>query len=556
MTTAHALPLFSWLVGATVKGSVVIVLMALLIALFGRRLGARWRHALWLIVLVRLALPVAPASSWSLFNLLQFGAPQVALVQPAPLLPLENFRGSIAFSRAVVAFAPSPLAGFGSTLLAVWLAGAALIVGRLLFVSFQLHRAVRRAARRQEHDRALVELVDALRRKLGIRRRVRVVLSDIVKTPALHGLLRPTLLLPARIPESFATDELRHVILHELWHLRRHDVAVNWLLSVAQAFHWFNPLVWFAVMRIKEEREICCDELALSCLEEEERTGYGRTILKLLEQFRTAAPVPALVGIVNHKQQMKRRLTMIASFQSRTRFSVLFLGVVAFVGAVAFTDARGGERRLMKKLDAASCAMFGRLDQKVSVDLTNASFGELLSAVAAKGGMAVNQSPELATLPVQQARFTVHATNVPAHMLLMEALMPFDLAATPGENGLTIQKGESCSLLARHEVTRRSEDTETRSDDGKVERRVVKIITGPEAEAHAEAMAAEGDDDAPAGGVNVNRRVMMRAHATGECKLSADGKLHRDVTVKFEENGVQSEGKLQLDIDAPAAATK
>src|SRR5439155_6743672 len=98
-----------------------------------------------------------------------------------------------------------------------------------------------------------MRIVDAARRGLGIQRRVEVVESPDIDVPALHGVFRPTLLLPEGMCQSFAADELRHVILHELAHLRRHDVAVNWLLSAVRAIHWFNPLAWFAVARIEEE---------------------------------------------------------------------------------------------------------------------------------------------------------------------------------------------------------------------------------------------------------------------------------------------------------------
>src|SRR5688500_4112179 len=60
----------SWLISATIKGSVIIALVAAIQILIGGRLGPRWRHALWLLVIIRLVIPVAPPSSFSIFNLL------------------------------------------------------------------------------------------------------------------------------------------------------------------------------------------------------------------------------------------------------------------------------------------------------------------------------------------------------------------------------------------------------------------------------------------------------------------------------------------------------
>jgi hypothetical protein len=391
---------------------------------------------------------------------------------------------------------------------------------------------------------------------LGIRKDIRVVECAAVKTPALHGLLRPTLLLPPNLAASFSREELRHVVLHELWHLRRLDVAVSWLLSAVQTLHWFNPLVWFASSRIKEEREIACDELALSCLEEEERHGYGTTILKLLERFRAPTPVPALVGIVNHKLKMKRRLSMIASFRNRTRFSILFLMAAALVGLSGLTDAVGGER-VLKQFDPKVHEVFERLDQRVTLDLTDATFAELLSTVAAKSGVVITQGPLIASLPVQQARFTVHAENVPAHAVLMETLMPFELAPAPDANGVVI--GKSDHIRMRH-----SDHPETHGtgegDQIMIHRHPVKqdgtavpvskereVVITNGTPADAKMVVRELNGEAEPG--TAPERVFVRRFSP--VQFSEDGKLRGDLNLQFTENGVQSTGKLTFEITAP-----
>ncbi|HVT04996.1 MAG TPA: hypothetical protein VHL58_16655 [Thermoanaerobaculia bacterium] len=161
---------------------------------------------------------------------------------------------------------------------------------------------------------------------------------------------------------------------------------------------------------------------------------------------------------------------MIASFKKRPRYSLLYVAIVAFVGIVAFTDARGGEARLMKRINPAACAMFGKLDQKVTADLTNASFGDVLNVVASKAGIVVTQSPDIASSRAQQARFTIHATNVPAHIVLMEALAPFELMAHPDANGVTIQAGSGCTMSGRHEMHH-----ESTSDGVKMQREEVRV---------------------------------------------------------------------------------
>lgn len=537
-------PFVSWLADASVKGSVVIVLVAVLHRLLASRVDARWRHALWLLVLVRLALPAGPSSRLSIFNLLPSGS-EAAAVAPRTTVLAAAVTEFAAPRIVEVRNAAIPWwAGAARWLVGLWLAGALLLALRTLVASVRLHRAVRRALGAHPPNAEIDAIVAAECRRLGITRHVRAVECDLVRTPALHGMLRPTLLLPAGMARAFTPEELRHVVLHELWHLRRFDVGVSWILSAVQTLHWFNPFVWFAASRIKEERELSCDELALSFLEEDERLRYGGTILKLLERFRAPVPVPALVGIVNHKQKMKRRLTMIASFRNRPRFTLLFAAAAAVVGLIGLTDARGGEKRLLRH---AGPAMAGQMEHRISFDLTSASLGELLSTVSSKAGITITQAPSVATSSVQQARFTLHADNVPVHAVLVETLAPFMLMPKPEGDAIVIDKGE-CALMTKDA----SEHDGHGGHGGIVEKRVI-VTEGTGGEAPMEKARIESET-APG---TVDKEIVIRKMGGGaSCALSKDGTLHRDLTLKMNENGVESNGKLTIDIVAPPPATK
>jgi beta-lactamase regulating signal transducer with metallopeptidase domain len=533
VSESHLLALLGFVIDTTVKGSVVIVLVMILQRLVGRQIGARWRHALWLVVLLRLALPAGPASKWSVFNLLPLrdGTIPMAAVRAvnagqtnAAVPRATQFVGLL---REHSSWAPS-----WRWLLGIWLCGASLLAMRALIGAMRTQIALRHAA---DGDISS-DVIEATKARLGIRRRFLVIESDLVHAPALHGLLRPVLLLPKGFCDAFDRAELRHVVLHELWHLRRLDVAVNWVLAVVQALHWFNPLVWFAASRIREERELACDELALSCLEEDERLGYGRTILKLLERFRAATPVPALVGIVNHKRKMKRRLLMITNYRNRMRFSTVFVAALAVVGVFGLTDARGGDRRMMRELDPAAMATAEKLRQHVSIDLTDASVGDLLTAVANKTGVAVLQSPGTAASKVQQARFTLHADNIPAMDLLVMALGPFRVIPKPDANGVTVYKmvapdGEG-EGIRRDKVFLEQKRAAEGAEGGVMIRRRAPNGEGPGAE--------EG---------RVKIRIRSADGTDGvEGVVNPDGTIHRDLTFSMEEKGVASEGKLVLDI--------
>jgi beta-lactamase regulating signal transducer with metallopeptidase domain len=495
--------ILAWLFDTTIKASLLIVLVACLQRAIGSRVDPRWRHLLWVVVLLRLLLPVTPTSPVSLFNFVEAPRPiAAARVVDMSTPPPHPARTSGSF--AVFAAQDDTRERWWRMAFGVWLAGAVVFSLRTLIVALRMHRRVRHL------DTSAF-----------------VVETDVVRTPALYGLLRPVLLLPRGLTES----EVRHVVLHETWHLKRMDVAVSWLLAAAQIVHWFNPLVWFAASRIKEERELSCDELALSLLQEEERPDYGRTILKLLQRFAPAAPVPALVGMVNGKQKMKRRITMIASFRNRTRFTLLFLILVAAVGAAGLSDGQEGKQlRVMKKFDPAAAAMAERLDARLTFNLTNASFADFLGTVSSKAGVAVLQDPEIATLDVQKARFTIDAENIPAHAVLMEALIPFGLSAEPSGDGVTIVNRPSHRIKIRKGLPGDSAEVVIATNGS--EKEVTRVIRKLETEEH------DG---------TVDERVFVKKIGP-HAEFDENGRLRREMKLNLEINGEKSTGRMTIEI--------
>jgi protein involved in polysaccharide export with SLBB domain len=174
--------------------------------------------------------------------------------------------------------------------------------------------------------------------------------------------------------------------LHELAHLKRRDVLVNWVATLLTVLHWPNPVAWLVAWRLRLERELATDELVMSrTATDADRRAYGHTIVKLLENFArgaTAAParriVPAGgVGILEGKQQMKRRITMIARFANRNRaWTVVAASLVVGLGLVALTDAAqqpaGQAERGAKAEQAARAKPTEREPAKAEPDIPGA----------------------------------------------------------------------------------------------------------------------------------------------------------------------------------------
>ncbi len=299
----------------------------------GRRLKPRWRCALWLLVLVRLASPWTIPSPVSLFNVLRIpaSAPRMG-VEPASV---QTINAAIEDAPGTATTAASSGGGW---LALLWVTGALCVASGALVSHFTFRRRVIRL--RPLTDGPTLNLLEDCKALMRVRTPVALVETEVVKSPTLFGFVRPRMLLPTGLASSFTHDELRHVFLHELAHIKRLDILTGWVALLLQAVHWFNPLVWLAFYRLRADRELACDTLALSYARTGEHKSYGLTIIKLLERFGQPLWGPNLAGILENKKQIKERINMIAKFHKSDRGLTLAVLLLAGLAVATLTDAQ------------------------------------------------------------------------------------------------------------------------------------------------------------------------------------------------------------------------
>lgn len=172
-------------------------------------------------------------------------------------------------------------------------------------------------------------------RRFGLRRRVTVLCSKVIATPALVGWIRPVILLPMAVACNFPTAQIELILAHELAHLRRWDPLANLFQVVMETLYFHHPVVHWISRDVRNEREICCDELALSV------SGGSRhvfvTALAQLGELRErhgslllAANGGVLLDRVQH-------LVVPAHEAARVRTSARFVAVLLGAALVLFT---------------------------------------------------------------------------------------------------------------------------------------------------------------------------------------------------------------------------
>jgi beta-lactamase regulating signal transducer with metallopeptidase domain len=247
---------------------------------------------------------------------LELPLPEAGLAGPvtrdAVPLPLTGISTDVA-NVATLAFTAAAESGSrrpsaGATALGLWGAGALLLLLRAIWGALAARRLVRRAA--VIADPRAANALAAACGALGVRRRVRLVEAPAGAGPATWGIFSPYILLP---PESVAWPErrLRIVLMHETAHVARRDCATQLVAACVQALLWVHPGVWWAVQRLREERERACDELVL-------RQGvrphsYAAELLEVVRWHVRLSPAAALSMAA--PSRLQRRLRAILAGQ-------------------------------------------------------------------------------------------------------------------------------------------------------------------------------------------------------------------------------------------------
>ncbi|QDU69799.1 M56 family metallopeptidase [Engelhardtia mirabilis] len=355
----------SWQVALLVAGVLAIE------ALLGRSLTARWRYRLWLLVFVRLLLPAPIAIEGGLVPWTSMeddlgrrtqqtpdandapshapltigprpravapapearsaGVRTVPGTKPPPERPRRAAFGGSSDGRSGGGFVPGtvrtptdpldPIERFGSTTVAVWLAGLILCLLRLAAGALRLRGRIARASRVDE-PRLLAALDDAARRA-GLAHAPRVRCLPTLSGPAVVGVLRPTLIVPPDLVSRLAPADLERVLLHELFHVRSRDVAVNLAAAIAGAAFWFHPLVYLARVRLRAAQESARDWQALDAAQAAPIGGYARALVDLSQGRHSVVPSTAL-PLSRAGRDLERRILMIDSYKNRPHRSWL-----------------------------------------------------------------------------------------------------------------------------------------------------------------------------------------------------------------------------------------
>jgi TonB family protein len=301
--------------------SVAVVAAACAASWLLRSASAAVRHMIWTLALASLLLLPALEAFLPAWRASALPHGSVSISEALVVAPASH---SAPIPRPV----PRPLSErLAVAAFAAWTAGALLCLWRWRSGTQQVAR-LRRASSPFPEDHP--GLIDEVAAQVGLRRPVTLLLSDREIVPMASGLRHPAVLLPVSA-SRWSRDRLCVVLLHEMAHIRRNDCLLQALAELTLCLYWFNPLVWFAMRRLRVERERACDDLVLSA--GSRPSDYAAHLLELARSLDTRELSPAAIAMAS-SAHLETRLRAILNPRLNRRAFTRTTGVlVCFVAA-------------------------------------------------------------------------------------------------------------------------------------------------------------------------------------------------------------------------------
>jgi bla regulator protein BlaR1 len=347
--------IFKWVLYSTALASVLSLIILLFKILLKEKLGARWHYAIWLIVIIRLLIPYGPQSSLSVFNIFRFSDKNVTQIQYKLInettrsiqsyneekLDANNknliSKESIAVSGEKAKVNDIPM--YLKLVSCIWLLGIIMIGTYTVIMTVRLKNKLKSEPVYENEE--VIRLLSQCKNKLNLKSSIKVINTNLVKTPCIFGFIKPKLLLPKSIENFVNRDELEFIILHELAHIKRLDILVSCISGALQIVHWFNPVIWYSFYRMRNDKELACDALALSYVNSNDYIDYGKTIVKLLESYKKTTHAYGMVGIINDRSEIKRRVIMVSKFKKNSyKWSLVPVVTLTLMGGIMLTNAK------------------------------------------------------------------------------------------------------------------------------------------------------------------------------------------------------------------------
>lgn len=220
----------------------------------------------------------------------------------------------------------------------IWLMGMSFVILLNVYKLVKFQLAINRC--KDVKVSSLVGMVIKCKQRIGLKKYIEVIISKYVSVPVTFGLFRPKILIPHNLINEISQEKLELIILHELYHIKRYDILKNYLWLIAKSIHWFNPLVWIAYIEYIDDVEISVDNTIISSCQQNLAYEYSQSIIDVMRLSNNSCKIPVAMSFCSDKIKLKKRFENMVKpskkFKSANIISIL-VTIIMLLGC--FTTA-------------------------------------------------------------------------------------------------------------------------------------------------------------------------------------------------------------------------
>lgn len=343
-------PIFYKLLAMSISASGIGLILLLIRRFADEKISPRWKYVLWMVVIAALTVPYRQESEHSvmpsmdavenisyredydrarnvLFVEMQRGESSIRMSNQG-IRELEK-KERVLFTKLLLIDVFIPL---------TWFFGMMSVLFLWMIIRMRLERAIRKKGMP-----FLVEenLFQRCQETIGVRERLECIVLPEIASPALVGLFRPRILLPEYV-SNLSEESLSYILMHELSHFKRKDMWWNSLLLGLRVVYWFNPMIWFFFLRIREDMEVRNDDVVLEQMEPSSRKDYARSLVEVLGHSHHVLWMS--VCMIDGKKNVERRIRMIKLKEvfrkNREALAVFGISLLVLLTACFFTESK------------------------------------------------------------------------------------------------------------------------------------------------------------------------------------------------------------------------
>lgn len=341
--------IFDIVVLSSLIGSVIVLLILSIKLMLKNRLTSTFQYYIWMILIIKLIVPFGPHYSFNVSSIYEkFHTENTtnentqkiltnSLVQPQNTTSnnLISTNTDRSLDKNVTNNTSlKPNVNMKKALCFVWMLGISILLVILAVGYKKLERIISLSVKDIKFSHK--EILRNCMADMKIKANLELLYSTQITSPSICGIIKPKILIPRAAVDDIDDKQFRHIIMHELFHLKNKDIIINWLITLLSIVYWFNPILLYGFHKMRQDCEISCDYQVISHLNKGQNIQYGNTIIKILELSGSSRRLTGTTPMFTNSSEIKRRILMISKYKKLNTRKILLGGmVIAAIGVLS-----------------------------------------------------------------------------------------------------------------------------------------------------------------------------------------------------------------------------